>query len=230
MRKARATADLRTVHRRFASSAVSARTTLMAFGTVQMPAQRGELLVDLTLVLALELDEQRGVGARRQHGVYPGVVLAHEGEKAGVHDLHCGRIESEDARDRLPRGEHRREVGHGDPSPPRQGDEIEGGLGDQAQGALGADEQLLEVYEAITGHHLGRVAEDRLQPVARAVLHHPGHRAGYRSGVRPQLGDDLRERPAGEGVCGQEGGELGPVFRQSLRSEDAPVGKDGFQG
>ena len=62
-----------------------------------MPAQRRELVVHLAVIGAFELDKKGGVGALGQHRVYPGVVLAHQREEAGVHDLHRGR-----ARARMP--------------------------------------------------------------------------------------------------------------------------------
>ena len=38
------------------------------------------------------------------------------------------------------------------------------------------------------------------------------------------------ERPAGEGVAGEEGGEFGAVLRQRPRREDASVGEDDLEG
>ena len=80
-----------------------ARTILMAPVPARWRRQGGELLVELGVVGALELDEQGGVGVLGQHGVDPGVVLAHQGEEAGVHDLDGGGLERQDARARPPR-------------------------------------------------------------------------------------------------------------------------------
>ncbi len=77
-----------------------------------------------------------------------GVVLAHQGEKAGVHDLHSSGVEGQKSGHGFAGREHRGEVRHGYATLGRQRGQGESGLCDQAECAFGADKQLVQLRPA----------------------------------------------------------------------------------
>ncbi len=127
---------------------------------------------------------------------------------------------AKDARHRLARREHGREVGHGDTSPSGQGNQVERGFGHQTQGALGPHEQALQVR--------GAVSDDGLHPVAGAVLDHVRHPCGDQRALGLQSAQHVGEGAGSETVAGEQSGERRAICGQSLRPEERTVCEDGL--
>ena len=179
--------------------------------SAEEPLGRGQPLVELGVVAGLELDQQGGIGALREHGVQPRVVFAHEGEEVRVHDLERRGLEFQQGEDGFASREDRGEVGHGDGPPPGERHEVERRLGDQAQRPFGADEDLVQVDVAVAQHPL--------DPVARAVLHDPGQRGGDGIGAVSQAGQHAPVCAGRHGVAGHERRQLGSVGANGARAE-----------